>query len=71
MWGIGNFHPIITRSIIGEHLKAANLSAADMVRAKAFWSSAGLLLQNIGGFFGMLSLAKFAQVKRLRQPPAD
>ena len=37
LWGIGNFHPIITRSIIGEHLKSANLSAGDMVRAKAFW----------------------------------
>ena len=63
LWGIGNFHPIITRSIIGEHLKAANLSADDMVRAKAFWSSAGLLLQNIGGFFGMYLLAKIAEHK--------
>jgi MFS family permease len=63
LWGIGNFHPIITRSIIGEHLKAANLSADEMVRAKAFWGSAGLLLQNIGGFFGMTLLAKLAQSK--------
>lgn len=63
LWGIGNFHPTITRSIIGEHLKAANLSAGDMVREKAFWSSAGLLLQNIGGFFGMYLLAKIAQHK--------
>ena len=61
LWGIGNFHPTITRSIIGEHLKAANLSAADMVREKAFWGSAGLLLQNIGGFFGMMLLARIAQ----------
>ena len=33
---------------------------------KAYWASLGLLLQNIGGFFGMLSLAKFAQVKGRR-----
>lgn len=63
LWGIGNFHPIITRSIIGEHLKSANLSAADLAKAKVFWSSAGLLLQNIGGFFGMYLLAKIAEHK--------
>ena len=63
LWGIGNFHPTITRAIIGDHLKAANLSVGDMVRAKAFWGSAGLLLQNIGGFFGMYVLAKIAQHK--------
>lgn len=59
LWGIGNFHPIITRSIIGEHLKT--LPAAELAKAKVFWSSAGLLLQNIGGFFGMLLLAKIAE----------
>src|SRR5262249_37563261 len=29
LWGIGNFHPTIVGSIIGDHLKAANLSAAE------------------------------------------
>ena len=63
LWGIGNFHPKIVRSIIETHLAAANLSPAALASKKAYWSSLGLLLQNIGGFFGMLSLAKFAQVK--------
>jgi MFS family permease len=66
LWGIGNFHPKIVRSIIEAHLAAANLSPAELASKKAYWSSVGLLLQNIGGFFGMLSLAKFAQVKGRR-----
>ncbi|HTV75415.1 MAG TPA: MFS transporter [Candidatus Baltobacteraceae bacterium] len=66
LWGIGNFHPKIVRSIIETHLAASNLSPSEMASKKAYWSSLGLLLQNIGGFFGMLSLAKFAQVKGRR-----
>lgn len=66
LWGIGNFHPKIVRSIIETHLAGANLSPAALASKKAYWSSLGLLLQNIGGFFGMLSLAKFAQVKGRR-----
>jgi MFS family permease len=63
LWGIGNFHPKIIRSIIETHLAAANLSPAELASKRAYWGAVGLLLQNIGGFFGMLSLAKFAQVK--------
>ena len=66
LWGIGNFHPKIVRSIIDAHLAASHLSTAALSSQKAYWSSLGLLLQNIGGFFGMLSLAKFAQMKGRR-----
>ena len=63
LWGIGNFHPTIVRSLVGEHLAAKNLSAADLAREKAFWGSVGLLLQNIGAFFGMVTFAWLAQNK--------
>lgn len=63
LWGIGNFHPTIVRSLVGEHLAAKNLSAADLAREKAFWGSVGLLLQNIGAFFGMVTFAWLAQKK--------
>jgi MFS family permease len=63
LWGIGNFHPKIVASIIEAHLAATGLSPAAIASKKAYWTSLGLLLQNIGGFFGMLSMAKFAQVK--------
>lgn len=66
LWGLGNFHPRIVRSIVDAHLAAAHLSAAAMASRKAYWSSLGLLLQNIGGFCGMLSFAKLAQVKGRR-----
>jgi MFS family permease len=63
LWGIGNFHPTIVRSIVGEHLAAKNLSAADLGREKAFWGSVGLLLQNIGAFAGMVTFSWMAQAK--------
>lgn len=63
LWGIGNFHPRIVRSIIDTELAAANLTADAMGSAKAYWASVGLLLQNIGGFIGMMTMAKLAQVK--------
>ena len=66
LWGIGNFHPKIVRSIIESHLAADHLSPTALASKKAYWSSLGLLLQNIGGFFGMLTLAKFAQIKGRR-----
>jgi MFS family permease len=66
LWGIGNFHPKIVGDIIGKSLEGRGLSAADVAGEKAFWRSAGLLLQNAGAFFGMLALSKLAQVKGRR-----
>jgi MFS family permease len=66
LWGIGNFHPKIVGSIIEHELAARQLTAEAMASEKAFWRAAGLLLQNIGGFLGMMSLARFAQVKGRR-----
>ena len=63
LWGIGNFHPRIVRSIIDGQLASQSLSASALASEKAYWASVGLLLQNIGGFIGMMTLAKIAQVK--------
>ena len=63
LWGIGNFHPKIVRSIVETHLAGKNLSPDALGSEKAFWSSMGLLLQNIGAFFGMMFIAKLAQAK--------
>ena len=56
-WGIGNFHPRIVGNIVDVHLGGAALSPAALASEQAFWRSAGLLLQNIGGFLGMLACA--------------
>jgi MFS family permease len=61
LWGIGNFHPKIVRSIVETHLAAQGLSESALAAEKAYWSSLGLILQNAGGFFGMMFLAWFAQ----------
>jgi MFS family permease len=64
LWGLGNFHPIITGDIIAR--SAARLGPDALIAEKAYWRSAGLLLQNIGAFVGILVLAKLAQVKGRR-----
>jgi len=66
LWGVGNFHPKIVGSIVDQHFAHAGLSPAELASEKAYWRSAGLLLQNIGGFLGMLALAKIAQVRGRR-----
>ncbi|SRR6266567_3934125 len=53
-------------AIVEQHLSGAGLTSDALASEKAYWRSAGLLLQNIGGFFGMLSLASFAQAKGRR-----
>lgn len=61
LWGIGNFHPRIVGSIVTAHFANSGLAPEDVASARAFWSSVGLLLQNIGGFTGMMVIAKLAQ----------
>jgi MFS family permease len=61
LWGIGNFHPKIVGDIIEKSLAGRSLSPGEIAGEKAFWRSAGLLLQNAGAFFGMLALSKLAQ----------
>jgi len=62
LWGLGNFHPKIVGSIVQSHLAGTGLSATVLAGKRAHWIAIGLLMQNIGGFFGMLTLAKIAQV---------
>lgn len=63
LWALGNFHPTIVRAIVEQHYAADHLSRALLDSKKTYWSSLALLLQNVGGFFGMLAAAKFAQMK--------
>ncbi|MBX7123435.1 MAG: MFS transporter [Opitutaceae bacterium] len=63
LWGVGNFHPKIVRTIVETHLAAQNFSPEKLASEKTFWASMGLLLQNIGAFIGMMTLSKVAQVR--------
>jgi MFS family permease len=62
LWGVGNFHPKIVGTIVEQHFISAGLSPGELASEKAYWRSIGLLLQNLGGFFGMLALAQVAQM---------
>lgn len=66
LWGIGNFHPRIVRSLVEAEFAAQQLAPAEMVKKMTWWTSVALLCQNIGGFCGMMALAKIAQVKSRR-----
>jgi MFS family permease len=61
LWGLGNFHPQIIGSIVTRYLTATGVAPESFASARSFWSSVGLLLQNVGGFAGMMTLAWVAQ----------
>jgi MFS family permease len=61
LWGLGNFSPKIVGSIVSNHLAAITATPNELASQQAYWRSAGLLLQNAGGFFGMMTLAWIAQ----------
>ncbi len=63
LWGLGNFHPKIVGAIVTDHLAASGLASDDLASARAFWTSVGLLLQNIGGFIGMMAISWLAQTR--------
>jgi hypothetical protein len=66
LWGLGNFHPKIVGSIVEQHLAASNLSPSALASEKSYWRAVALLMQNIGGFCGMMTLSKIAQWKGRR-----
>jgi MFS family permease len=63
LWGIGNFHPKIVGSIVAAGARQQGLTGGALESYTAFWRASGLLLQNIGGFFGMFLMAKLAHKK--------
>ncbi len=66
LWGIGNFHPKIVGAIVEQHLASAHLTPEALASEKIYWRAVGLLMQNLGGFCGMMTLSKVAQVRGRR-----
>ena len=63
LWGIGNFHPTIVGDIVRSYYAAHGLAPSDIAAKQTLWRGLGLLLQNVGGFVGMISFVKITQVK--------
>lgn len=68
LWGLANFNPKIVASIVNAHLEKSGVTIDAVAGARARWASVGLLLQNVGGFAGMMVMARLAQ--RLGRRPA-
>lgn len=66
LWGLGNFHPQIIGSIVTKHLTISGIAPEALPSERSYWSSVGLLLQNVGGFLGMMTLSWVAQAKGRR-----
>jgi MFS family permease len=66
LWGVGNFHPTLVGALVEQQFTHSGIAPEQLANQKAYWRSVGLLLQNVGGFFGMLALAKLAQTKGRR-----
>ncbi len=62
LWGVGFFSNQLVAPAIAASLKDQGLSPQEVVQAKQWWSAANLIVQNIGAFFGMMFLAKLAQI---------
>lgn len=61
LWGIGFFSPELVGPVIEKSLKADGLTGAELGKAKGFWISMNLIVQNIGAFIGMIAFSKLAQ----------
>jgi MFS family permease len=67
LWGVGFFSPELVGDVIGKHLKAQNVPAAEMPGRRLMWTGFNMILQNIGAFLGMMAFTKLAQ-KHGRKP---
>ncbi|MEN9361020.1 MAG: putative sialic acid transporter [Verrucomicrobiota bacterium] len=62
LWGLGNFQPEVVTGLLKEKYSADGLLGKDLEGAIARDRAFAFMAQNLGGFFGMLALAKLAQV---------
>ncbi|MGV3773296.1 MAG: MFS transporter [Verrucomicrobiales bacterium] len=61
LWGIGFFIPDLIRAVLLESFQNQGLSAAAVQGELGKWSSIGLLLSNVGAFFGIYGFGTVSQ----------
>ncbi|MDB6055386.1 MAG: nanT 1 [Verrucomicrobiales bacterium] len=61
LWGIGFFAPELVGDVLERSLRAQGLGVQEIASKKTFWIGANSIIQNVGAFFGMLTLSKMAQ----------
>src|SRR5439155_3282687 len=68
LWGVGFFSPELVGDVIERSLRAEGVAADKIARAKTIWTGVNMIVQNLGGFFGMVMFTKAAQ--RFGRKPA-
>ncbi|MGD9646002.1 MAG: MFS transporter [Pirellulales bacterium] len=58
LWGIGFFSPDLQRSIFRKTFEAQGMSPAEVNQQLGRWTALSLVLQNIGGFFGIYAYSR-------------
>jgi MFS family permease len=61
LWGIGFFAPELVGAVLEKSLLAKGVGVKEIASDKTFWIGANSIIQNVGAFFGMLTLSKLAQ----------
>jgi MFS family permease len=60
LWGIGFFSPELISDVIGRALQREGIPAAQQPGHRSIWTGINMVLQNIGGFAGMMLFTKLA-----------
>lgn len=68
LWGIGFFSPDLQRSIFRKTFEAQGMSPAEVNQQLGRWTALSLVLQNIGGFFGIYAYSRLTH--RVGRKPA-
>jgi MFS family permease len=68
LWGVGFFSPELVGDVIDRSLKAEGISPEKITKARTIWTGVNMIVQNLGGFCGMMAFTKAAQ--RFGRKPA-
>jgi MFS family permease len=61
LWGVGFFSPELVGDVITRSLKEKGVADAVIANEKTFWVGINSIVQNLGGFAGMLFFTKLVQ----------
>ncbi|MES1213067.1 MAG: MFS transporter, partial [Singulisphaera sp.] len=57
LWGIGFFSPDLVRSVFQKHFEEQGLSPDEVKWKLALWAGINMVVQNLGGFFGVYAFS--------------
>jgi len=61
LWGIGFFSVDLISSVLRKRFEAEGMSKPDVEANLAYWTGITLMVQNIGGFFGIYAFSRVTQ----------